>query len=96
MLDVLKIIVGNWHTQLNKLLLNLVHGILQLILDKLISLLELFLKSELSHLVVDLSQLLHLEVMLSNNMLFLLRDISQVPGGRSSINLTRWHSLTIG
>ena len=76
MLDVLKVIVRHRHAHLDEALLDLFLRILELIFELGVLLLELLRQRQLSHLVVHLSKLLHLQVMLTNNVLLLLSKIT--------------------
>lgn len=60
MLNILKVIMGCWHAHLNQFVLKLLGRILQIIFQKMVSMLQLLSSCELSHLVVDLGKLLHL------------------------------------
>ena len=65
-LDVLKIIVGYWHTQLKQFLGNFLLWILELVLQLLISCINSLLEWQLCHFIVHLSKLLHFKVVLAN------------------------------
>lgn len=95
MLNILEVIMSYRHTHLDKALLKLLLRILELILELSVLLLELFRQSELSHLVVDLSQLLHLQVVLTDNVLLLLSKVTEIASGSARIDLTRGHALTL-
>ena len=94
-LDVLEIVMSNGHAELNELVLDLALRVLNLVFQEAITVVELLTHVKLSHLVVDLGKLLHLEVVLTNDMLLSLSHITQVVSRRAGKDLTRRHSLAI-
>ena len=86
-LDVLQVVVGHWHAQLEELLVHSLLWVLELVPQLIILGVKLLSKSHFSHFVVDLGKLLHLEVVLSDQMLLLLCEVSQVPCWGPSIDL---------
>lgn len=86
-LNVLKIVMSHWHTELEKLLVDSLLRVLELISELIILGFKLFSKSHFSHFVIDLSQLLHLKVMLTDQVLLLLSEVSEVPSWRAGIDL---------
>jgi hypothetical protein len=91
MLNVLKIIVGNWHTEFEELLVDFLLRILELISQLIILCFKLLSESHLGHFIVHLGQLLHLEMVLSDQVLLLLGEVSEVLGWGPGIDLSRWH-----
>ena len=88
MLNVLEVLMGGGETEFKQLLVHSLLWILELI-SELISLsIKLFSERHLRHFIVDLGQLLHLEVVLADQVLLLLGEVPQVSGGRPSIDLT--------
>lgn len=87
-LDVFKIIVGCWHTKLKHVLVYSLLWILELVTEQVISLFKLLSESKLGHFVVDLCELLHLNLVLAEQVFFLLSKISKVVSWRSRVDLT--------
>ena len=95
MLNVLEIFMSDWHTHLKKLVSDSFGWVLEHISELIILLFKLFSCSQLGVLVVNLSQLLHLEVVLTYKVLLLLREISKILGWCTSIDLACWNSITV-
>jgi hypothetical protein len=93
-LYVIEIVVSDRHSDFSKLIDELLLRILPLVLDELISMLNDFSVSHFSLIAVDLRQLLHLNVLLVNQMFFFLSQVSQVPGWVASPDLPRRDSNT--
>lgn len=91
LLNVLHIFMGLRHTHLEKLFSDLLLWVLELVLEGKIFGLNLLPKGLLSHITVDLGKLLHLKVMLSNQVLLLLGEISEVSSWGTGVDLSRWH-----
>ena len=86
-LDVLQVVMRHWHTELEQLLVDSLLRVLELVPQLIILGVKLLSESHFGHFIVDLSELLHLEMVLSNQMLFLLGEVSQVPSWGSSVDL---------
>ena len=86
-LDVLKVVMSHWHTKLEQLFVYSLLRVLELVPQLIILCVKLLSESHFGHFVVDLSELLHLEVVLSDQVLFLLGEVSKVPGGGPSVDL---------
>ena len=87
MLNILKILMSSWHTKLEKMIVYLFLWVLELISQLFILGIDLLSHCHFSHLIVDLSQLLHFKVMFSDQVFFMLSQISQVSSWRSSVYL---------
>ena len=86
-LDVLEIVVSYWHSELEQLLVHSLLRVLELVSQLIILCVKLLSVSHFGHFIVDLSELLHLEVVLSDQVLFLLSEVSEVPCGGPSVDL---------
>ena len=86
-LDVLQVVMGDWHTQLKQLFVHLLLRVLELVSQELVLMLKLLSESHLGHLVVDLGELLHLEEVLADQVLLLLGEVPQVPSWGASVDL---------
>jgi hypothetical protein len=87
-LNVLKIVVGHWHSKLKKLLIDSLLRILELVSKLIVLGIKLLSERHLGHFIVDLCKLLHLKVMLSNQVLLLLGKVSKVSSWGASVDLT--------
>ena len=72
MFNKLHIRMGNWHSQFKQLLLDFLLWILYLMSDDLISVLQFFSECHFTHLIVNHGKLLHILVVLTDQMLLLL------------------------
>jgi len=88
-LYVLEVVVGYRHAYFHQLVRHLLLGVLELVEQCGVFLVDLLSECKFSHFVVDHGQLLHFLVVFSDQVLLLLTQVAQVPGGRSSVNLTR-------
>jgi len=66
MLNISNIIMSNWHTQFKQFVSHSILRVLELISQEIIFLLKLLFEGKLGHFVVDLGQLLHLKMMLTD------------------------------
>lgn len=85
--------MSDGHTHLEQLILNLLLWILEIVSKQTILLLELFSFGKFRHFIVDLSQLLHFQVVLAYKVLLLLRKIPQVLCRSACKDLATRHSL---
>lgn len=86
-LNQLHILVSLWDTELSKLVSDLGLDISSHVLDEVVSGVELLSEVLLSLLSIDLSKLLHLKGALSDSVLLLLSEITEVASRRTSPHL---------
>jgi hypothetical protein len=89
--NVIEVLVGHGHADLTQLVNQFLLGVLLLVSEQFVSVVHYFSEGLLSLIFVNLGQLLHFLMVLTDEMLFFLGQISQVMSRVSGPNLSAWH-----
>jgi hypothetical protein len=94
-LNMLHIVVSHWHTDVSELVDHFLLRVLATVPNSVVNAIQLFSEVLFGLLTVDLGKLLHLELVLTHQVLFLLSQVTEVVSWGASKNLTGRDSLTL-